>query len=423
MHRPGSRQESDKEIRCGVGVNLVLPLVVRGACLLVGTPSPGPRTTVTTSSVHPIVRHGAAYAWRLLVMAAAVVALVWLAGRLLIVLVPIAVALLITRALSPVRNWLTRHHLRPGLAAIATLLAFILFIVAVVGVAATTMVNELDDLGAALNVAIDDIEVWLVEDGPFDVARDDVQRWRDQAGDALAQFVSSDRATLAAGAVVAGEFLVGILLALVVTFFFLKDGHRFSAAAARHAGSHGADVTAAAGRAWDALGGYLRGAAALGALEATVIGVTLLLVGAELVVPVAIITLVFAFVPIVGAIAAGVIAILVTLATAGFPAALIVAAVVIVVQQLDNDLLAPVIYGKALQLHPLVILLGIAAGGAMFGIIGTIFAVPALAVAFNVVDELRLRHADTTQPTQDLHDTPTGPGPATTAPRPEVTPS
>ena len=112
------------------------------------------------------------------------------------------------------------------------------------------------------------------------------------------------------------------------------------------------------------------------------------LVGSSLVVPVMVVTFLAAFVPLVGAIAAGVVAVLVALVTAGPVPALIVAAVAIIVQQLDNDLLAPVIYGRALKLHPLVVLLGIAAGGALFGFVGTVFAVPVLAVAINAVSEI-----------------------------------
>jgi len=108
-----------------------------------------------------------------------------------------------------------------------------------------------------------------------------------------------------------------------------------------------------------------------------------------LVAAVFVVTLVGAFVPIVGAIAAGLVAILATLVTAGPTAAIIVAVVALVVQQLDNDLLAPVIYGKSLQLHPLVILLGIAAGSALFGLVGALLAVPVISVIINVIDESR----------------------------------
>jgi len=142
-------------------------------------------------------------------------------------------------------------------------------------------------------------------------------------------------------------------------------------------------------RAWRTLGGYLRGVALLGIVEAAIIGAAVWLVGGNLVAAVIVVTLLGAFVPIVGAVIAGVVAVLVTLVTAGPTPALIIAVVAIVVQQLDNDLLAPVIYGRSLQLHPLVILLGIATGSALFGFVGALLAVPVLSVALNVIDEGR----------------------------------
>jgi predicted PurR-regulated permease PerM len=357
-----------------------------------GRPAPGAGGDPPgRARVHPLVERAAAYAWRLLVIAAALVAVLWLTGRLLIVAIPVAVAVLLTRALTPVRDWMTRRRLPAGLAALATLLLFLLVLAGVLGAAGALMANEVEDLGPTLDAGIADIERWLVEDSPFDVSAGDVQRWRTQAGDALRGFFGSDQGAIAARAVLAGELVVGVILTLVVTFFLLKDGHRLMRFTTGHAGRRSEDVAAAAQRAWAALGGYLRGAALLGLLEGVIVGVTLSAVGAELAVPVALITFVFAFVPIVGAITAGVVAVLVALATAGFTAAVITAIVVVIVQQLDNDLLAPIIYGRALQLHPLVVLLGIGAGGALFGFVGTVFAVPVLAVIINVSDELRSR--------------------------------
>ncbi|HWC69065.1 MAG TPA: AI-2E family transporter, partial [Acidimicrobiales bacterium] len=192
------------------------------------------------------------------------------------------------------------------------------------------------------------------------------------------------------GAVLAAEVVAGLLLAIVLTFFFLKDDRQLVRGLIRVLpSSRRAAADRLGHRGWDALGAYLRGAALLGIVEATVIGVTLLLVGADLALAVAAITFVAAFVPIVGAVVAGVVATLVALVTASPVAALIVAVVALVVQQLDNDLLGPLVYGRALRLHPLVILLGIAVGGALFGIVGTVLAVPVLAVVWNVVDEAR----------------------------------
>ena len=334
----------------------------------------------------------AAYSWRLLAIGLAIAAGLWLTGQLVVVVVPVAVAALLTRALAPVAGFLRRHGVRPGLAAIITLFGFLASVVVALGIAGVTVADQLGDLGPTLSEGVDDVTTWLVEDSPFDVSRQDVERWREQAGDAVRTLLSSGNESVLSGAIVAVEVVVGTLLALVVTFFFLKDGRRMVNGALRALRPERRDLGArAADRAWDAAGGYLRGAALLGVVEAVILGLTLLLVGGSLVAPVMLVTFLAAFVPIVGAVASGIIVVLVALVTAGTVPALIVAVVAIVVQQLDNDLLAPVIYGRAVRLHPLVVLLGIVAGGALFGFVGTFLAVPFLAVAWNVVDEIRRR--------------------------------
>jgi predicted PurR-regulated permease PerM len=342
------------------------------------------------SNVQPAIVLVAAYAWRLLVIGAAAVALLWLTGKLLVVVVPLAVAALLTRALWPVRTRLVRAGLRPGLAAGVTLLAFIALLVAAMALVGVAVADELGDLGPTMREGFDDVATWLADDSPFDVSRADIDRWEQQADDAISNFVRSSDDSIVSGARLAAEVTVGAVLALIVTFFFLKDGPGMTAAALRAVPQqHRPSASRAGTRAWEAIGGFLRGAALLGIVEAIAIGLTLLLVGSKLVAPVMLITFIAAFVPIVGAIAAALVAVLVALATAGTVPALIVAGVALIVQQLDNDVLAPIIYGKALQLHPLAILLGIAAGGALFGLVGTVFAVPVVAVTLGVAAELR----------------------------------
>ena len=342
-------------------------------------------------SVHRAVAVGGAYAWRLLAIGVLVAAALWLTGQLLVVVIPLAIAALLSRALSPVSSRLRKRGAKPALAASATVLAFVVVVAAAMGFVGWAVAGELDELGPTLSRGVDDLTDWLVDDSPFEVTRDDVERWRAEAGDALSSFIRSGGGGSAlSGAVLVGELVVGTLLALIVTFFFLKDGRRFVDRAVLVAPASRRSLTRRAlERAWEAAGGYLRGAAGLGIVESIIIGITLLLVGAKLVAAVMLITFLAAFVPIVGAITAGVIAVLVALVTAGTVPALIVAAVAIVVQQIDNEVLAPVIYGRAVRLHPLVVLLGIAAGGSLFGLVGTVFAVPVLAVTLNAFDELR----------------------------------
>jgi predicted PurR-regulated permease PerM len=343
-----------------------------------------------TPEVNRRVRWAAAYAWRLLLIAALAYGTLWLVGQLLLVVLPIAVALLLTRALLGPATWLERRGLPPAFAATVTVLGFILVISGLISTVGASVATEFSELGPTLSEGIDDIETWLIEDSPFDVDAQRLDELRTQAGDRLGSVASSASGSFASGAVIAFEIVTGAFLSLVITFFLLKDRTTIKRFVVRLApNGRRSDLVAMGARGWETLGGYLRGVALLGITEAIVIGGAVWLVGGNLAAAVVVVTLLGAFVPIVGAIIAGIVAVLVTLVTAGLTPALIVAAVALVVQQLDNELLAPWIYGKSLQLHPLVILLGITAGTTLFGFVGALLAVPLIAVTINVIDEAR----------------------------------
>jgi predicted PurR-regulated permease PerM len=332
----------------------------------------------------------AAYSWRLLVIAAAAVGVLWLIGQLWVALMALVLVLLLTRLLAAPAARLKAMGWPAALVAVTVLVGFLVALGVVVSLVGVAVGEEANQLGPTVTEAVDDLENWLVEESPFEVSRADIERFREQLRETISASLQASTNQLVSGAVAVVEGVLGILLGLIITFFAIKDSDRFIRWATNLLPARRRDLGARMGRrAWETLGGYLRGAAILGIVEGTIIGATVALVGGRLAVPVAVLTFILAFVPIVGAIVAGVIAVLVTLATASGTAALIVLVVVVVVQQLDNDLLAPVVYGRTLQLHPVVVLLAIVAGGALFGLPGTFLAVPVTAVAVNVVAEAR----------------------------------
>jgi predicted PurR-regulated permease PerM len=340
--------------------------------------------------VHPIVDRLAGYSWRLLAIAAAAVGGLWLIGRLWVVFLPLVIAVLLARVLAPPVNQLRSRGWRPGLAIALVLMAFLIVLGSVLTLIGVATADEVEGIGPTLTRAVDDIETWLVEDAPVDISREDIREFREKAGQAIGDALRDSSGSLVSGALVAVEVLVSLFLGLIITFFVLRDGERFLHSARDLLPGDRELKERLARRAWRTLGGYLRGAALLGLVEGVIMGITVWAVGAELAVPVAVITFLTAFVPFAGAIVAGVLAVLVALATAGGTAALIVLAVAVVVQQLDNDLLAPVVYGSALQIHPVLILLSIVGGGALFGIAGSLLAVPVTAVVTNLIAEARL---------------------------------
>ena len=340
--------------------------------------------------VHPVVERLAAYSWRLLAIGAVAVAVLWVLARIWVVGAAVVIALMLSRVLGRPANWLRSRGWPPALAAAATLLVFLPLVAAVLIFVGVRVAGEADTLGPTVSAAVDDIESWLVNDAPLDITRHDIEAFRRDAGRATGDALRSSSGRLVSGAVVTIEVIVSAFIGLILTFFVLKDGDRFVRWIEQQMPAARRPLAGRlARRAWQTLGGYLQGAAMLGLVEGVIIGTTLALVGAKLGAAVGLLTFLMAFIPFVGAIVAGVLAALVALATAGSTAALIVIAVAVAVQQLDNDLLAPVVYGKALQIHPVIVLLAVTAGGALFGIAGSFLAVPVTAVTMNVLSESR----------------------------------
>lgn len=331
----------------------------------------------------------AAYSWRLLVIAAAVIAALYLLKLLSPVVIPVVIAVFLTRLLSPISDRL-RGRLRPGFAAGIAMIVLLGGVAGVSWLIVPPIADEAATLGDTVTTALDDVEDWLVNESPWEVSREAVDRFRERLGNGLGDLVRSSGSQVVDGATLVAEMIAGLFLALLFTFFLLRDGARFATwAQGRLPARHRGRAAPAAERGWFVLGRYLRGAAILGVVESIAIGLGLWLAGGSLVGPVMILTFLAAFVPILGAILAGIVAVLVALVTGGVTTAVIVGIVALVVQQLDNDLLAPWIYGRAFALHPMVILVSVVAGGALFGIAGTLLAVPVVAVTVNVLRELR----------------------------------
>jgi len=347
------------------------------------------------SGVYPVVARLGAYSWWTIGMGIVLLAVLWVMARLWVLVLAGAVAALLSRALDPPARYLRARGLPRALVAVTVLVGFIIVLAGIVALLVPSIASEFEDLGPTIEDAIDDVENWLVEDSPFDVSRQDVQDFRDEADDRVGEILESQSGTLISGTILVFEVFAGIVLAMVTTFFILKDGDRFGDWFVKRFPRHRRDLAGRLGaRAWRTLGGYLRGSAILGLVEGIIIGGTVWIVGGSLALPVGVITFFAAFVPFAGALIAGVIAILVTLVTAGFGGAVVVGIVALVVQQLDNDFLAPWVFGRSLELHPLIVLVAITAGGTLFGAFGAFLAVPVSAVLINILAEARLMPDD-----------------------------
>jgi predicted PurR-regulated permease PerM len=339
--------------------------------------------------------------WRVAVLVLAGVVVGAVLWRLRAIVFPVFVALLVCTVLTPPVVAMERRGLKTLLAAWAVFLAALGLIAVTLFLIVPPTLDQVEAVGSAVADGTDDIERWLVE-GPLSLERDDVRRYTRDPVARVQDLVADSSTSVLAGARTAAEVAIGTVLALVLTFLLLKDGRRLQRSALELIPvQHRSLARASARRTWDALGGFLRGAATLGAVEGVIIGATMFVVGAPLALAVAVLTFIGAFFPIVGAVVAGAVAVLVTLASGGVAPALVVLAVAVVVQQLDNDLLAPMIYGHSLHLHPVAVLLALSIGASLGGIIGAFVAVPLAASVWGVAAEVRERRRAEHEPVGD----------------------
>ena len=246
--------------------------------------------------------------------------------------------------------------------------------------------SQVDSLQKSANSGIDEIKHWLVT-GPLQLGRHEVNRDIDQLGDEI----NSRAGGLAVqGATLLLELLVGLLLSLVTCFFFVKDGQRITDAALRLAPStRTSELRILGRRSWATLTGYVRGTTVNGLVNGVVMGAGLLILGVPLALPLAVLTFFGAYFPIVGAVVTGGIAALVALAALGPVTALVVIGLTVLVHNIEGYLVGPLVLGRAVHLHPLAVLLALAAGGVIAGIVGAFLAVPVTAVAVTIFDYYR----------------------------------
>ena len=334
----------------------------------------------------------AAVSWRLLVVAAVVAVVGFLLVYLRLVVLPVIVALFLTTLLAPPAGWL-RARGWPPLAATWVVIGGAVLVIAGASAALAPQIGpEIGTLRDRVATGLDDVQRWLRE-GPLHFSETQLS---DLLARARQEAQTNSRALtrgVLSGATLAVEVVTGALLSLVLTFFFVKDGERMGNWIARQAGSQADEVRAVGRRAFETLGAYLRGQATVGLIDGVFIGIGLAIVGVPLVVPLAFLVFLGAFLPIVGAFLSGLIAALVALVSQGPVAALIIVAITVAVQQLEGHVLAPLVLGRAVKLHPAVVLLSLTGGGVVGGIVGAALAVPAVAVLTSVGSYLRNRPA------------------------------
>ncbi|WP_079102568.1 AI-2E family transporter [Streptomyces sp. TP-A0356] len=344
---------------------------------------------------HPVeavpwgVRVAAEAGWRLLVLAGTVWILMRVISAVQLVVLAFVCALLITALLQPAVARLRRHGVPRGPAtALTAILGFV--IMGLIGWFVTWQVMEnIDSLSGQIQNGIDELRKWLLN-SPFHVTDKQINKIAKNLRDAVG--ANTDQITSAGleGVTVIVEALTGILLTMFSTLFLLYDGRRIwewtlklVPAAARPG------VAGAGPRAWRTLTAYVRGTVIVALIDAIFIGLGIYFLNVPMAVPLAVFIFLFSFIPLVGAVASGALAVVVALVTQGVFTAIMTLVVVLAVQQIEGHVLQPFILGRAVRVHPLAVVLSVTAGGIVAGIGGAVVAVPLVAVTNTVVGYLR----------------------------------
>ncbi|MFB7665202.1 AI-2E family transporter [Kitasatospora sp. NPDC056138] len=339
------------------------------------------------------LRVAAESTWRLLLLAAALYLLFRVVDMLRLVAFAVLAALLISALLEPTVSWLRRHGVPRSLAAAVTFLSGLAGIGLVGWFVIWQVSTNLNSVTGKVQAGVNQLREWLVT-GPLHLTQQQINDFAKQISTAIG--TNSEQITSAGftGVAIAVEVLTGVLLAAFTTFFLLYDGARIWSWLLRGLPRHSRYAMAGAGpKAWATLTAYVRGTVCVAFIDALCIGVGIQLLGVPLALPLAVIIFLGAFVPLVGALVTGTVAVLIALVTQGPFTALMVLVVLVAVQQIEGHLLQPLILGRAVRVHPLGVVLGVAAGTIVGGIGGAIVAVPLIAVTNTVVAHLRQRNA------------------------------
>jgi putative heme transporter len=344
------------------------------------SPAPNRDSRDAAAAVPYSLRVAAALSWRLLVISGMLVVLGYIVITLRVVVIPVAVALLFTGLLGPVVDWLAEHRVPRGVATLVVLVGGLALIGGLLFFVIRAFVSGLPDLQAQIVNSIEQIRMWL-QHPPFGLPSVNIP----DPIDSLSRWLAANRNTITSGALATaytvGHYLTGAALALFTLIYFLYGGRSmwcFLLGGVPR--SARARIDLAGRRGFASLVGFIRATVLVAVLDAISIGIGLLLVGAPLVVPLAALIFLAAFIPVIGAVVSGVIAVLVVLVAKGLVPALIVLAVVIGVQQLEGNVLQPLLMGRAVKLNGVAVVLAVAIGTVLAGIAGALLSVPLLAV-------------------------------------------
>lgn len=349
-----------------------------------------PATAVDLTAAQPPVipfgvRVAGAWAWRIGIILIVAAMLVWLLSKISLLIIPVMVAALFAALLRPVVAGLRKIGLPRGLSVAITEVGMIVIVLGGLFLVGRQMVTGISQLSQQVVTGLIQIQNWLTS-GPLALSNDQIDGYLHEALDALqnnSSVIASKILGIGSGF---GEFGAGLLLTLFILIFFLLEGDRIWAFVLNFFPRRSRPAVDGAGRqGWISLGNYVRVQVLVAAVDAVGIGVGAAIIQVPLALPLGVLVFVGSFIPVVGALVTGAVAVILALVANGWVNALIMLAIVLAVQQLESHLLQPFIMGRAVNLHPVAVILAVAAGSSVAGILGALFAVPFLAVTNSVI--------------------------------------
>ena len=341
------------------------------------------------ATVHHGLQVTAAYAWRVIIVAAAVYLLFAVLAKLTLVAVAVFVGLVITALLRPLVDLLS-HKIPRGLSVAVTLLLTIVAIGAIFTFVADSVASQTTQLSNQFVSGLNEIERSLAG-APFHIRAANLTQVGQQVRDWVTQNGGSLAGRALGGAGVAAEVLTGLALAVFCSVFFLNSGSRIWDWLLTQVGGNNHRWDGAARAGWATFAGYTRGIVIIAGTNAALVCVALLILRVPLALPLALLTFFATFIPLIGAPIALFVATLVALAARGPLVALLVLALIVIIGQIEGHLLQPLVMSRAVNIHPLAVALSVACGTVLYGVIGAVVAVPLVAVTWTVWTALRAR--------------------------------
>jgi putative heme transporter len=354
-----------------------------------------PRRTRTDRDLEQDIPYGvriaAAWAWRLGLILLMTGALVWLLAKVSFLIIPVMVAALLAGLLSPVVRWLRKSRIPNGAAVAITVLGFIGLIAGSLALVGRQLALGFQELWSEALTGVQQVQDWLAE-GPLHLTAAQIDQYIQDATAALQNNSSSILSGALSFGSTAGHFAAGLVLALFILIFFLLEGSRIWSFLVRLLPRQARIPADGAGRrGWTSMVSYARIQLFVAFVDAVGIGAGAAIIGVPLALPLGVLVFIGSFIPVVGALVTGAIAVLLALVANGPVNALIMLGIVLLVQQLESHILQPLVMGKAVALHPVAVILSVAAGSYLAGIPGALFSVPILAVANSAIRYIAAR--------------------------------